>query len=201
MKMPPPTTVYTALHAHSWGNPGARFHPDYTSSSWTGVSVEKRNLKSWERHRVFWRESLAGSRALGPWCHPSAVPNGQCAASLNVSTLWDPMDCSPPGSSVHGVLQARMLEQITMPSSREPSQPRDWTRVSRIAHGFFTVGAAGEACRLWTLATGPNSPRLFPRLTVWPPPTLFWKRQEKRNLSFHVKNNWAFTSSQIFLEL
>ena len=35
------------------------------------------------------------------------------------STLYDPMDCSPPGSSVHGILQARILEWVAMPSSRE----------------------------------------------------------------------------------
>ena len=39
----------------------------------------------------------------------------------------NPMDCSPPGPSVHGILQARMLEWVTMPSSRGSSQPRDWT--------------------------------------------------------------------------
>ena len=40
-------------------------------------------------------------------------------------TLCDPMDCSPPGSSVHGILQARILEWVAMPSSRGSSQPRD----------------------------------------------------------------------------
>ena len=40
-------------------------------------------------------------------------------------TLCDPMDCSPPGSSVHGILQARILEWVAMPSSRGTSQPRD----------------------------------------------------------------------------
>ena len=40
------------------------------------------------------------------------------------------VDCSPPGSSVHGNLQVRILEWIAMPSSRESSQPRDQTRVS-----------------------------------------------------------------------
>ena len=42
-------------------------------------------------------------------------------------TLCDPMNCSLPGSSVHGVLQARILEWVAMPSSRGSSQPRDWT--------------------------------------------------------------------------
>ena len=36
-------------------------------------------------------------------------------------TLWDPMDCNPPGSSVHGILQARIVEWVAMPSSRGPS--------------------------------------------------------------------------------
>ena len=42
-------------------------------------------------------------------------------------TLCNPMDCSPPDSSVHGILQARILEWIAMPSCRESSQPRDRT--------------------------------------------------------------------------
>ena len=53
------------------------------------------------------------------------------------------MDRSPPGSSVHGVLQARILEWVAMPSSRESSQPRDRTRVSYVsctAGRFFTTG-------------------------------------------------------------
>ena len=43
-------------------------------------------------------------------------------------TLWDPMDCSPPGSSVHGILQARILEWVTIPFSSGSSQSRDQTR-------------------------------------------------------------------------
>ena len=47
-------------------------------------------------------------------------------------TLCNPMDCSPPGSSVHEILQATILEGVAMPSSRGSSPPRDWTRVSYI---------------------------------------------------------------------
>ena len=54
------------------------------------------------------------------------------------STLCDPKDCSPPGSSVHGILQARILEWLAMPSFRGSSGPRDPTRISCIAGGFFT---------------------------------------------------------------
>ena len=45
-------------------------------------------------------------------------------------TLRDPIDCGPPGSSVHGILQARTLERVAMPSSRGSSRPRDQTLVS-----------------------------------------------------------------------
>ena len=48
-------------------------------------------------------------------------------------TLWDPMDCSPPGSSVHGILQARIREWVFMPSSRGSSQPRDRTHLSYVS--------------------------------------------------------------------
>ena len=41
-----------------------------------------------------------------------------------------PMDCTPPGSSVHGILQARILEWVATPSSRRPSPPRNQTHVS-----------------------------------------------------------------------
>ena len=54
-------------------------------------------------------------------------------------TLCNPMDCSPPGSSVQGILQARILEWAVMPLSRASSRPRDWTWVS-----CFTIWAARE---------------------------------------------------------
>ena len=65
-----------------------------------------------------------------------------CAQTLQLyPTLCDPMDCSLSGSSVHGILQARILVWIAMLSSRGSSQPRDQTHiswVSCIADGFFT---------------------------------------------------------------
>ena len=64
--------------------------------------------------------------------------------SLNCVWLCDPMDCSPPGSSVHGILQARILEWVFMPSSRGSSQPRDWTLLYCNASGFFTIWATRE---------------------------------------------------------
>ena len=60
-------------------------------------------------------------------------------------TLCDPMDCSSPGSPVHGISQARILEWVAMPSSRGSSQPRGRTQVSPIAGSFFTIWATREA--------------------------------------------------------
>ena len=68
-----------------------------------------------------------------------------CAYSLSRVWLCDLRDCSPPGSSVQGILQARILEWVAMPSSRRRPQPRDWTQVSRIADRFFTVWTTREA--------------------------------------------------------
>jgi len=57
------------------------------------------------------------------------------------------MDCSPPGSSVQGILQARILEGVAMPSSRRSSQPRERTWVSCIAGRFFTAEPPGKPNR------------------------------------------------------
>ena len=54
------------------------------------------------------------------------------------------MDCSLPGSSVHGILQARILEWVAVPSSRGSSQPRNGTCLSRMAGGFFTKAPPGK---------------------------------------------------------
>ena len=52
-----------------------------------------------------------------------------CVCTQSCLTLWDPMDCSPPGSSVHGTFQERILEWVARPSS----WPRNWTWVSCIS--------------------------------------------------------------------
>ena len=56
-------------------------------------------------------------------------------------TLCDPVNCSPPGSSVHRIPQARILEWVAMLSSRGSSWPKDWTQVSYISGRFFIVWA------------------------------------------------------------
>ena len=59
-------------------------------------------------------------------------------------TVCDLMDCSLPGSSVHGIPQARILEWVAIPFSRGSSQPRGRTQVSHSADRFFTVWATRD---------------------------------------------------------
>ena len=59
-----------------------------------------------------------------------------CMSIQLCPTLWD---CGPPGSSVHGILQARILEWVAMPSSRGSSWPRDWTHIFCTADRICTV--------------------------------------------------------------
>ena len=58
-----------------------------------------------------------------------------------------PTLCDPVDSTVHGILQARVLEWVAFPFSRASSQPRDWTQVFRTAGGFFTSWATREPQR------------------------------------------------------
>ena len=56
------------------------------------------------------------------------------------ATLCDPMDCSPPGVSINGILQARILEWAAIPSSRGSSRPRNWTNVSYVScNGWWVL--------------------------------------------------------------
>ena len=56
--------------------------------------------------------------------------------------FYNLMDCSLPGSCIHGILQARILEWVAISFSKGSSWSRDWTQVSHIAGGFFTVWAS-----------------------------------------------------------
>ena len=85
--------------------------------------------------------------------------------------LCNPMDCNLPGSSVHEVLQARILEWVATSFSRVSSRPRDRTRVSCIAGRCFTIIWAVIPCYLpsplpYLCYTLPNLRRLFPARTL-----------------------------------
>ena len=64
---------------------------------------------------------------------------GVCTLCVHLClTLCDSVDCSPPGSSVHGILQAKILVWVAIPFLRGSSQPKDQSWVSCTAGGFFT---------------------------------------------------------------
>ena len=107
--------------------------------------VPTRALESLRRNQHSYCMSLMefmkqSSTQGGP--HTSCV---LCVVAQSCPALCNSMDCSTPGSSVHGILQARILEWVAMPSSSRSSQPRARTQVSRIAGGFFTVWATRKA--------------------------------------------------------
>ena len=72
--------------------------------------------------------------------------------SIVSNSLWS-HDCSLSGSSVYGILQARILEWVVIPFSRESSWPKDWTQISYIAGRFFTIWITWGAHKAGLLVT------------------------------------------------
>ena len=70
-----------------------------------------------------------------------------------------PVDYSPPSSSVHGILQARILEWVAISFSRGSSRPRDWTKVSHIAGRCFNLCATREALKYKNIVSQKTSYR------------------------------------------
>ena len=93
-------------------------------------------------------------------------PTGEKLVVQSCPTLCNPIDCSLPGSSVHGILQATILEWVPMPFSRGSSQSRDWTQVSCTAGGFFTLWVTREQVSNQELSWIPSAtPHMI--LLVW----------------------------------
>ena len=74
-----------------------------------------------------------------------------CLVTQSCLTLWDPLDCSLPGSSVHGIFQARILEWVAISSSRGSSWTRDQTCVSCNADRFFTHWDIRYLLKFWNV--------------------------------------------------
>ena len=102
----------------------------------SGLSQQGERTCEWLKPEACSKEK--GQISSRYWVAPSTGPQGLYALVSAKSlqsclTLCDSMDCMLPGSSVCGILHARILEWIAMPSSRRSSQPRDWTCVSCIS--------------------------------------------------------------------
>ena len=87
------------------------------------------------------RRLLSGREAM---THLDCICAVLCSFAQLCLTLWDPMDCSPPGSSVHGDSPGKNTRVVAMPSSRGSSKPRDRTPVSCVESRFFTIWATSE---------------------------------------------------------
>ena len=127
--------------------------------------------RKWQPTPVFLPGKSHRQRSLvgySPWgCESESEVAQSCL------TLYDPMDCSLPGSSVHGILQARVLEWVAISFSRGSSWPRVWTRVSCIVGRCFTVAKSQTKLSDWTtnnskMKTGWNAQQIGPSQCGWP---------------------------------
>ena len=98
--------------------------------------------------------SLSNQSPKKETIHPEALPfpiiphNQFCclvAQSCPTNSLWPPRAIAHQTPLVHGILQARILEQVAIPFFRGPSQPRNCIRISYIAGGFFTTELPGKS--------------------------------------------------------
>ena len=81
--------------------------------------------------RILWIEGPGRLQSIG---------SQRIVKLLSRVRLCDPMECSLPGSSVHGIFEARVLEWVAISFSRGSSQPRDWTQVSHVAGRLLRAG-------------------------------------------------------------
>ena len=105
-----------------------------------------------------------------------------CLRAKSLLTLCNPRDCSPPDSSVHGILQARILEWIAFPFSSGSSPPRDQTWISCIAGRFFT----NWATRLASIQSLKYS-KFIPLSTVFSSRCAFRDAVRKNHFSYHER--------------
>ena len=119
--------------------PGSSVHGTSQARTLEWVTISFSRGSSWPRDRTW--VSCIGRQIL---YHSATVIciREKVLVTQPCPTLW-PMDCSLPGSSVRGILQARLLEWVAITFSRESSWPRDWTQVC-IAGRFFTTEPPGK---------------------------------------------------------
>ena len=101
-----------------------------------------------------------------------------CSVAQSCPIFCTPMNCNPPGSSVHGISQARMLEQFAISYSRGSSLPRNWTCVSCIGRSILYYSAAWEVpcwfclLNLWSSHISLQTRWLY--FSSGPTPSLSW---------------------------
>ena len=143
---------HAVIHGVAKSQTGLR---DWTELNWLLTIVTNCTLQTHDIYfitgNVYLLTSFTQTSPSASGNHQSVLYIHAAAAAKSLQscpTLSDPMDYSPPGSYVHGILQARILEWVFIAFSRGSSWPRDWTYVSCIAGSFFTVWATREAYSL-----------------------------------------------------
>ena len=118
------------------------------------MEKEIKCLKSWNLWILLKNQACSN---LPLYLHMPPSVSQSVLAAQSCPTLCDPMDSSVSASSVHGILQARILEWVSIPFSRGSSQPRDQTWVSCISGRFFTI---------WAITEDHIPPCLVPRVAM-----------------------------------
>ena len=127
----PKVCPLSKIHSSCWNSDGLQ-------STWGGFLGEVRFQEPVKVERGWVLPSHTLSM-LTPPLHPSC-----CLVAQSYPNLCDPMAYSLLGSSVHGILQARILEWVAIPSSRGSARPRNGARISCLADGFFTTEPPGK---------------------------------------------------------
>ena len=144
----------------NYSPPGSSVHGIFQARTLEWVAIPFSRGSSWPRDgtQVSWiagefftiwatREALSTPRTLNNRNAGITDEAKKSAVSEAKVTQSYPTPCDPIDYTVHGILQARILEWVAIPFARASSQPRNWTQVSCIADGFFTSWATREALR------------------------------------------------------
>ena len=118
----------------------------FLKESWN-INVSFHESYIYQKYTYYaWESVLLRIQKLSKYSEDVCVHVRTSEVTLSCPTLCDLMDCSLPGSSIHGIFQARVLEWVTISFSRGSSPPRDQTQVSRIAGRCFTFWATRGGC-------------------------------------------------------
>ena len=131
------TVLFTWNHHNTvnrlYSNTNKKSKPKESPESYPALFLSHENTRS--QHPATTKRML--TRAWPLCTMTSCFGFRKSVSHPSCLTVRDPIDCSPPDSSVHGIFQARILECLAISFSRGSSRPRDWTPVSRIAGRFF----------------------------------------------------------------
>ena len=139
---------------HSWLHLAIRVLWGCNHPSLAVVSLRAEGLSSEGKH-LMWGQGQALPRISFRHFMRSFIR--VCSVSQSCLTLCDPMDCSPSGSSVHGISQARILEWVAISSFRVSSRPRDQTLA--LAGRFFTSESSGKPISFMAFGKNHQTPR------------------------------------------